>query len=241
MFALSFSSCLHAVEIIGHRGAPFDAPENTILSFQKAWEAGADAVEGDFWLTKDGVVVCSHDPKTLDLDITKSTLSEIKEVYPLMPTLQEVLATVPKGKKFYIEIKRGKEIVPHVKKAIESSGLSNDQITMLSFDKEVVKANRQIMPEVKNFYSIAFALKDQRPHQFGKSPQELFDQACELGATGLCLQGDKTQVAQILALQKKPLPWVVWTIDDVEQAKEFSDMGALGIISNVPAKMKESL
>ena len=42
------------MEIIGHRGASFDAPENTLASFRRGWEQHADAVELDIRQTKDG-------------------------------------------------------------------------------------------------------------------------------------------------------------------------------------------
>ena len=42
--------------IIAHRGASFDAPENTLSSFRLAWEQGADGIEGDFMLTSDGKI-----------------------------------------------------------------------------------------------------------------------------------------------------------------------------------------
>ena len=38
------------VEIVAHRGASFDAPENTIAAFKLAWLQGADGIEGDFYL-----------------------------------------------------------------------------------------------------------------------------------------------------------------------------------------------
>ena len=50
--------------IVAHRGASFDAPENTLPAFELAWKRGADAVEGDFLLSKDGHIVCVHDKKT---------------------------------------------------------------------------------------------------------------------------------------------------------------------------------
>ena len=39
--------------IVAHRGASFDAPENTLPAFELAWEKDADAIEGDFLLTND--------------------------------------------------------------------------------------------------------------------------------------------------------------------------------------------
>ncbi len=51
-------------EITAHRGASHDAPENTLAAFRLAWERGADAIEGDFYLTADEQVVCIHDSTT---------------------------------------------------------------------------------------------------------------------------------------------------------------------------------
>ena len=50
-----------AQDIVAHRGASHTAPENTLAAFHLAWKQGADAIEGDFRLTKDGHIVCVHD------------------------------------------------------------------------------------------------------------------------------------------------------------------------------------
>ena len=50
--------------ITAHRGASYDAPENTLASFKLAWEQGADAIEGDFYLSADKQIVCIHDADT---------------------------------------------------------------------------------------------------------------------------------------------------------------------------------
>ncbi|MBC8001501.1 MAG: glycerophosphodiester phosphodiesterase, partial [Opitutaceae bacterium] len=51
----------NAMEIIAHRGASFDAPENTLAAMNLAWKQKADAVELDIHLTKDGRVIVIHD------------------------------------------------------------------------------------------------------------------------------------------------------------------------------------
>ncbi|MDI9444020.1 MAG: glycerophosphodiester phosphodiesterase family protein, partial [Planctomycetota bacterium] len=59
--AAMFAPCAaRAVEIIGHRGASHDAPENTLAAFRLAWEQGADAAEVDIWLSKDQRIVALH-------------------------------------------------------------------------------------------------------------------------------------------------------------------------------------
>ena len=53
-----------ATEIIAHRGASNDAPENTLSALQLGWEQGADANELDVQLTQDGHIVLLHDKTT---------------------------------------------------------------------------------------------------------------------------------------------------------------------------------
>jgi glycerophosphoryl diester phosphodiesterase len=50
-----------SVEVVGHRGASADAPEHTLAAYQQAVRVGADAVECDVRMTRDGVLVCVHD------------------------------------------------------------------------------------------------------------------------------------------------------------------------------------
>ena len=58
-----------AVDIVAHRGASADAPENTLPAFELAWERNADRIEGDFFLTSDNVIVCFHDKTTERLSL----------------------------------------------------------------------------------------------------------------------------------------------------------------------------
>ena len=52
---------LTAPEVVAHRGATADAPEHTLAAYRRAAEIGADAVECDVRMTRDGVLVCVHD------------------------------------------------------------------------------------------------------------------------------------------------------------------------------------
>lgn len=47
--------------VIAHRGASFDAPEHTLAAYRRAVEVGADGLECDVRMTRDGVLVCVHD------------------------------------------------------------------------------------------------------------------------------------------------------------------------------------
>ncbi len=129
----AFASLLSAEILVhGHRGARGRMPENTIPAFEYAIEAGVDALELDLAVTKDNVLVVSHDPylhapackgPVEKAAIRELTFSQVREwdcgavPNPLfanqkrvpgtkMPALDEVLALAPKGKfEFNIETK----------------------------------------------------------------------------------------------------------------------------------------
>jgi glycerophosphoryl diester phosphodiesterase len=126
------ASRTHRVEVHGHRGARALRPENTLPAFEYAIAQGVDVLELDMGVTKDGVVVVSHDlilhppvcsgPKPMAA-IHDLTLAEIREwdcgrirnpAFPRqrtvpgarIPTLEEVFALAPKGSfKFNLETK----------------------------------------------------------------------------------------------------------------------------------------
>ncbi|MFM7462335.1 MAG: glycerophosphodiester phosphodiesterase family protein, partial [Burkholderiales bacterium] len=62
LFFAGMSGCASVTEVQGHRGARGLLPENTLPAFAKALELGVDVLELDTGITKDGVVVISHDP-----------------------------------------------------------------------------------------------------------------------------------------------------------------------------------
>src|SRR5262245_32631785 len=108
------------VHVIAHRGDSDVRPENTLASFASALEAGADMVELDVHLTRDGHPIVIHDP-TLDRTTTGKgrvvdlTLAEIKAFsagYPArfgdafqgerVPTLAECLGFLRERAKVFI-------------------------------------------------------------------------------------------------------------------------------------------
>src|SRR5690606_17417748 len=129
---------------VAHRGASYTAPENTLAAFDLAWQEGADGVEGDFRLTADGHIVCMHDANTertagQRLVVAESTLVELKSLDvgtwkharyadERVPTLAEVLDTVPDGKLFFVELKTGPEIVAPLKQVLDLARVPAEQL-----------------------------------------------------------------------------------------------------------------
>lgn len=241
--------------IVAHRGASFDAPENTLPAFELAWKQGADAIEGDFRLTADGHIVCIHDKDTdkyadTNLVVAESTLEALRNLDvgayrgnefagTIIPTLREVLQTVPENKKIYIEIKSGKEIVPSLVAEIISSGLKTEQIVVIAFDAEVIRAIKAIAPHYKACWLSGFELTSNQELQ--PSPQSVLRTLKDISADGFSSSNKFIQESYIRSILNNGYEYHVWTVDDPNEAELFRAWGALSITTNRPAFIIEYL
>ena len=91
---------------IAHRGASFDAPENTLAAFELAVEQGADMIETDVHLLRDGEIGIYHDDAVDGSPLAELSLAELRERRPDAPTLVEALDAVGEIIPFNLEIKR---------------------------------------------------------------------------------------------------------------------------------------
>lgn len=245
------------VEIAAHRGESADAPENTLASFKLAWERGVKTIELDVHLTKDGELLLSHDPDTkrttgVEGKIKDRPLSELRGLdagswkdakwkNEKLPTLGEVLATIPDGGRCFIEIKEGPEAVPAVAKAVAASGKKPDQLVIIAFKAPTIIAAKKAMPQLKAYFLSSFK-KDKDTGAFSPTIDRLITQAKAMQADGLNVsyQGplDREGVAKIKAAG---LACLVWTVDDAEIAKRFVDYGVDGVTTNKAAWMAGQL
>ncbi len=245
--------------VVAHRGASHAAPENTLSAFKLAWEEGADAIEGDFFLTKDQKIVCTHDrttqrlnKKKLKLDVAKSTLAELRALDvgswknekwkgERMPTLAEVMDTVPDGKKIYIEVKCGAEIVPFLKPAIAASGLKPEQIVIISFQKAVILNAKIAMPNLKACWLCSFK-REKKTGEMKPTEVEVVKSLSTMKADGLSC-GDHSSLTAGFFNRVRAAGYEThcWTVDDPKRAKQLAKLGMHSITTNRPAVIRKGL
>jgi glycerophosphoryl diester phosphodiesterase len=246
---------LFAFLIVAHRGASADAPENTIPAFELAWEQGADAIEGDFHLTKDGHIVCIHDSDTekvadKTLVVAQSTLAELQELDvgqwkdpkfagTRIPTLEEVIGTVPKNKKIYVEVKVGPEMVKPLKQELSESSLNDDQIVVISFEQDFVTAWKEACPDSKTMLLISY---DKKKRNLSPSAEETLAILERTGADGLSTNTHPKVDSEFMKqIQDSGYEHHAWTINDVKTARRFADYGTLSITTDRPGALRREL
>ena len=240
--------------IVAHRGASYDAPENTLPAFELAWKQGADAIEADFLLTKDGQVVCIHDRSTKrfsdqNLVVANSTLKQLKAldvgswknekyVGTRIPTISEVFATVPEGKKIFVEVKCGVEIIPSLVKEIEESTLGCEQIILICFKAEVVKSFKENLPYHKAFWLSGF--KKDKKGAWNPSIESVLATIKSCTADGLDSQHSIPNEFSKAVLDAG-YEWHAWTINDVPTAKRLAKRGIYSITTDRPKLIASGL
>jgi glycerophosphoryl diester phosphodiesterase len=228
-----------ATPIVGHRGAAGECPENTVLSFSRALEQGADALELDVRLTADGVPVVIHDA-TADRTTSGSgrvqclSLERLQEFDAgsgqRVPTLATVLAQFPETP-LIVEIKEADAAEP-ARQAIARAG-AKERVLVGSFVHEAL---------------VPFAKA--RMHRSASRRETVVSwMASRFGLTVPGRQVAAFTVPErhrsltivdrkfVTTARRAGRPVHVWTVDDPVDAARLRAIGVNGIITNYPSRM----
>ena len=247
--------------IIAHRGASSRAPENTLAAFRRAIDDGADGVEFDVRLSKDGVPVVIHDAtlgrtagiKKRVADLTAEELSRLDAgswfnvAHPArarsefaregVSSLRTVLETVESSPgPIYVELKCEAErdlspLIDAVCNEIEQSPFLN-RIILKSFRLGVIPQVRAVLPDVRT--AALFAPQVMR---FLRKEKYLINIARELGADHLSLHKSLVNRKLIRKAEKYGMPVTVWTANSPRWIARATKQGVFAIITNDPLKM----
>lgn len=245
-------------QIIGNRGASSSAAENTVMSYLLAFMQGGDAIQANFRATADGHLVAVHDDDlkrigNRAIKVERATLDKLRMVdvgrngHPgsrgqKVPTLDEVMALVPKGKILYLELKSGLESVPLLAKKLKGGPLKPEQVVLLSSDPSVLLAAQVQLPKwsrmllcQRKFSKIA---GEWLPHA-----DSLLAVAKSVGAKGVSLDFRSFAAEPEFGnkLRDADLEVIVWTVNRIPNAKRCAEWGVRGIITDYPGRLADSL
>lgn len=261
-FALSLAgfavaSTLQAAEVVAHRGASADAPENTIAAFKLAFEQGAQGVECDILRTSDGRVVMMHDKTTkrttgVDGKVEEMTLAELQGLDAgsfkspaftgeKIPTLEESFAVVPIGRRIVVEFKGGKELIPGVAAALQAVPRKPSEVEFIAFNYDTLKAVKETFPQHR-----ALLLMSYKVDKESGKPTVTLDELiakCKSGKfDGMSISKEWPIDAAFCAKVKAAgLDLYVWTVNDVAEAKKLAAMGMPVICTDKPKLVSEAL
>lgn len=246
--------------IIAHRGASAVAPENTLAAFRRAIADGAEGIEFDVRLSKDGAVIVFHDAtlgrlsnrKALVSSLTatelqkvdvgswfnerKANLSNADFSGETIPTLEQLLDFLKDYKGLiYIELKcreaETEKLAKAVCETISDSKLL-PQMIVKSFQLEAIPHIRRLCPQVKT--AALFAPKIMT---LLRKEKRLVNIAAELGAAMISVHFSLATRKLMKKAAKRELAVTIWTADNPRWVKRACDLGLYAVITNNPAQL----
>jgi glycerophosphoryl diester phosphodiesterase len=242
---------------IGHRGCAGSYPENTLVSFQAAVEAGAPYLELDIHTSRDGKVVVSHDGelertcarrghiRELDwADIASAdagfTFSPDGKSFPFrgkgirIPLLREVLSAFA-ATRFVIEVKQTEpSVVPMLLKVLDETRMRR-MVLVASEHQAPIDEVRALAPEI--------------PTNFPYQEVAGFLQAVASRSADYRPPGDALQIPPeyeswrlvspetVEAAHRFGVEMHVWTVNEESEMRELLGLGVDGILSDFPARL----
>jgi len=253
--------------IIGHRGASAIAPENTLAAFTRAVRDGADGIELDVRLSRDGVPVVIHDatlprPRLRKRFVARMSLAKLKQTdvgswfnqqhpdwarleYPkqTIPTLDEVFELLinqaPGRFVIYVELKCG----PSRKRNEELVGATVAAVQRHGLQARaiLISFNLRTVARIKELDDSlrTGALFGQRSAV--KSPSRIIQAAVACAADEILLNHRVASQKLIAAANAQGLPTAIWTVDDPRWIAPVRALGIHALMTNDPAKFLKAL
>jgi glycerophosphoryl diester phosphodiesterase len=232
---------------IAHRGASGRYPENTRLAFVKAIEAGADMIELDCQLSRDGHVVVFHDEKLYRTGrsrgtVRSKTLEELKKIDigkwrgkafagEHILTLEEAMGSIAGNADLCLEIKSYQNSTPGIElKILFIVGHYDyfDRTIFSSFDYRTLARVRQLAPEATIGIILSSPLR-----------ANWLEMARAITAKSLHLQKSLVTRELLAKAWEEGLDVYVWTVDDTREMEALAAMGVQGLISDFPEKFSK--
>jgi len=237
--------------IVGHRGAPRLAPENTLASFRAAADSGAKAIEFDVALTFDSRPVVIHDAsleRTTDGDglLSETTLEALSGLDAggwfdpafageVVPTLEETIDLLNT-----LDLDADIELKPDPGREVETA-------------QEALRLAKTCWPKGKrppvitSFSRVALAAaKEENPDWprglcFDLLPDDWSEAVSALEVALVCPNADRLTVDQTTTLLASGLEIMAWTVNDVEDAQKLLQWGVSSLCTDTPQELRTAL
>lgn len=219
---------------IAHRGASQDAQENTLDAFELAIEQGADMIETDLHLLRDGAIALYHDDEIGGTAVGALSLAELRARLPRAPTLQETLDRFAARIPFNLEIKSPADgdyagLERLVLQEVDRHGILGRTL-FSSFSDSVLARLREFEARARLGTLV-----------WVRQPGKPIERALRVGAEAVHLHVLLATEDSVRAAHDAGLRVNVYTVDDPAVQLRLRGFGVDGIFTNAPGKLRALL
>ncbi len=240
---------------IGHRGAAALAPENTLASFRTALEVGVDLIEFDVLALADGELVVAHSGDLHEVShgaargsVRDSSLTELREVCPELPTLDEALeffTTEARETGVHVDLKSA-HAADRVSARLAHFDVSERSLVS-SFHLSALRRLATVAPTLRT--GVSFPRDPLRMHRGGEPRLHVRGALRSLRtvtpavarallrysrASTLVLHHAVVSVPVVRYADALDVPVVAWTVDRVDDLRRVDEAGVEAVVTNDP-------
>lgn len=234
------------MQIWGHRGASRDAPENTLPAIELAVSQGADGVEIDVQLSRDGHIVVIHDES---VDRTTDGTGQVRDM--ALDGLRSLDASHGDERHAGAQIPVLSEVLDLTRTVMLNIELKNDQVTYPGLEELVLGTVARHGAAERVLYSSFSQRSVRRLRQLEVSapvgmlysrprPRPVAD-ALAWGATAIHPPARAVRPGLVNRAHRRGLPVNVWTVNDAADVRRMARLGVDAIISDAPGAAREAL
>lgn len=246
--------------VIAHRGASACAPENTLVAFERAIADGAEGLEFDVQLAKDGVPVVFHDFDLKRICGRAGTISDFasaelqsfdagswfnlknpaeadeKFSAERIPTFSELLIFLKDYKGvLYVELKCATGEIGELVETVGGIICKSDflpQVKLKSFNLEAVARAKKRFPKIRTV-----ALFEPEFRTFLRRKAHFIEKAKAHYADEISIHYSMATRKMIAGAKETNLPVTIWTVDNPAWLKRARDLDLQAVITNNPAAL----
>lgn len=237
------------MRIIGHRGARGEAPENTLGGFQYIHDLGVRAVEFDVRQLHDQSLVIMHDDNfirttSINKNIYECSKEDLEQynqseiwmdwhTFEPTPLLKSSLNIMQNFEHLEVEIKAvenyadAERLLTELEKQL--TGFEQSAV-ITSFDQKI----HEVLHKQNSTFKRGLLIEDDVKHQ-------AIEDALKWGCSQIGWMNQLASNELIQATQQAKLNISVWTVNDIDRAKQLRDLGVQGLITDFPKMMFEQL
>jgi glycerophosphoryl diester phosphodiesterase len=222
---------------IGHRGVKGYEPENTLISFQKAIDLGADGIELDVHLSHDGAIMVIHDD-TIDRTtngkgfVNTMSLPELKgfqiEKEQQIPTLSEVFDLVKQRCFINVELKgkgTAKPVMDLIDHYVSEKNWNYNQFLISSFDWKMLEEVHFLNPKIRIGVLTGYSIK------------EALAFAKKIKAFSIHPKYGLVSKENVVLMQENGFEVYPWTVNSAADIQKIKSLHVNGIISDFPDRL----
>ena len=228
--------------ILGHRGSPRRARENTVAAFRMAREDGADGVELDVHRTQDGELVVFHDAALEDFGVlAEAPFAQVRAAYPWLPTLTEVLDECV-GLLVNIEIKNS----PPDADFDPDEGVAHAVVDLLrARGRDEVIVSSFNFPSIERVHALDASVPTGYLTGLQVTPMDAIAAAVEGGHRAVHpffgMLADEGAATVVEAAHASGIAVNTWTVNEPNEIARLAAAGVDAVVTDVPAEARAAL